>query len=1279
MDTDFQSLKSPRASDLQEDDVPWSERPHPLESVSWLSYITVWWMDALIRKGAQAPLTEQDVWPLAKADTVDSVYPLVTAKWDPALKPRLVVVLWQAFRYRIVMSFLLFSLYAVLSLLQPIAVKSMMQYLEQEDVTATALGLTNGYALAFVLFVVSMTSACIMDFAGYYAAHIGINLKSAVANMVYVKTLSLSGLAKAKFSSGEVVTMTSVDLERITMGFSLGHWTFISPAMLLVIFIMLAFELGPLAAFIGGLAMAGFIYFGITSGQRVGHLRQDILAVQAQRVKLTNEVLQGIRVVKLYAWEGSIQDQLKDIRLREISCLTKYHNLRIINNVLLMVAPVVSLACCLMVFVSQGRPLTMPVAFTALAYMNITRQPCGVFSTSVIGFTEALASCRRLSDFFNAEELAPDLDTTHEAATVELSHADFSWTNDAMAPTLKDISLQLEPGTLTMVVGAVGSGKSSLVSAILGDVHVTSGSRHVRARFSYVNQESWIQHATVRDNIVFVSDLYDLDLYDRVIRACQLSPDLAMLPKGDLTEIGERGINLSGGQKARISLARAMYQTNADVFLLDDPLSALDVHVANAVFSECMLGLLRGKTSLLVLTSHYHLLPHAHRILVMADGAIVGDGSYEQLKTEFPHLMNLTTQSDGMATTFQDDQGEKDEHAKMEVSKQVAPQLSQDKDSLVVKEDNVKGKVTLQTYKSYLGASGYNGYNNMSFSAKVDFGSHIFECRYLVGFVMTVLFTISQVTLSITDWFMSVWARNGPLSLAYGWGYVALAGASVVMVYGRSIFTLITAMLCSKNFHSKVLRNVLRAPVPTFFDVTPVGRILNRFSSSNLPHFGLCVWQFGFSILSVLVVCAATTPWVLVMYVPVGYVYFAAQTAYNKAANEIKRLDGVTKSPLISLVSETYQGLSTIRAFAKSPSFAHKQREAIDFNVRFYFAFFLGARWFQMRLDFLGSLIVGTCAVVTVLTKSSVGLAAAGLSLTYSTQLSVLLSRVAIFSAWLDNSMTSVERLNHYNQLESEHAEDEGADVHDWPSQGAIAFESYSMRYQDQLDLVLTNISINVEPGHQVGICGRTGSGKSSLMAALFRMVPASCGRITIDGVDIASVSVTSLRQGLTIIPQDPVLFSGSIRLNLDPTNCATDAELWTALKQVHLSGAVIPTLEFAICERGSNLSVGQRQLVCIARALLRRSKVVVLDEATANIDPESDRLIQATMRECFENVTRLIIAHRLDTILDSDRILVLDAGVAVEYDAPSTLLANKHSAFAQLAQHAHVDLDKFK
>ncbi|KAH9148047.1 hypothetical protein AeRB84_008456 [Aphanomyces euteiches] len=801
-----------------------------------------------------------------------------------------------------------------------------------------------------------------------------------------------------------------------------------------------------------------------------------------------------------------------------------------------------------------------------------------------------------------------------------------------------------------MVVGAVGSGKSSLLSAILGDIHATSGTRNVHAKFSYVSQESWIQHASVKQNILFDSALDD-ELYRQVVAACQLHRDFSMLPKGDETEIGERGLNLSGGQKARVSLARAIYHQEADVYLLDDPLSALDVHVANSVFRDCVRGLLGGKTTVLVLTSHYHLLSHADRILLMSDGSIIGDGSYDDIVAKFPHLMNMMPATKVTSVEDQEEQQEDDK------------KTAKSESTLVAKEDNVKGQISWTSYKSYLGASGYNA--------------------YLMAFALTMLYTISQVALSMTDWFMSLWARNDPFSLAYGWGYVGLAITSIVLVYGRSMFVLLTAILCAKNFHSRVLRNVLSAPVPTFFDVTPVGRILNRFSSdldqidSTLPHYGLNVLQFFFNILAVLVVCAASTPWVILLYVPFGALFVYGQRAYNKASNEIKRLDGVTRSPLISIVSETYQGLSVIRAFDKTKSFTDKQRLAVDNNMRFNMTYYISARWFQMRLDVLGALIVGGCAFAAVLTKSSVGLAAAGLSLTYSTQLSILLSRLAVFSSWVDNVMTCVERLNHYNMLEEEDPipKDE---LENWPSQGAIAFEGYSMRYRAHLDLVLNDIAFAVEPGHQVGICGRTGSGKSSLMAALFRMVPSSSGRITIDGVDIASVSLKSLRSGLTIIPQDPVLFSGSVRLNLDPTNDADDADLWTVLKRVHLSDA-IPSLEFEIAEKGSNLSVGQRQLVCIARALLRRSKVVVLDEATANIDPESDCLIQQTMRECFENVTRLIIAHRLDTILDSDRILVLDAGAVKEYGTPSELFANKDSAFAQLAQHANIDVDKLR
>ncbi|KAF0712558.1 hypothetical protein As57867_004777, partial [Aphanomyces stellatus] len=985
---------------------------------------------ALIWKGSKTTLTEDDVWGLAKADLVEANYDNIKSYWKSELKPKLHVVMWHAYRRRIVLSFLFFAIYAVLSLLQPIAVKSMMQFLKNEP--KTALGVTNGYVLALILSLVSLVSACLMDFAGFYSSHVAINLKTAVSYMVYKKTLALSGTAKAKFSSGEVVTMSSVDTERINMGFALGHWTFISPVLLVTIYVMLGFELGFLPAFIGGLVMAGFLVIGFVSSQKVGLLRRDILQVQAERVKLTNEVLQGIRVVKLYAWEVAIQNQLHDIRQRELACLTKHHALKAACNVMFMIAPIVSLAVCLLVHVARGHALDTTTAFTALAYMNITRYPSVIFSTSVIGVTEALASCRRLTDFLNVDEAEysemEPISTKHN--NVNLVNADFSWENDTGKPTLKQINFNVQPNTLTMVVGTVGCGKSSLLSAILGDIHLTGGSREVQARFSYVNQESWIQHATVKQNILFESPL-DEELYNRVVSACQLLPDLEMLPKGDATEIGERGINLSGGQKARISLARAMYHQEADVYLLDDPLSALDVHVANAVFTDCMQGLLRGKTTLLVLASHYHLLPYADRVILLAEGSIVGDGTFNELKADYPHLMNFTH-----SDLLPEEGAESSDEEVAQPGKRVG--------GLVVTEDQVKGNVTWDSYSAYLGASGFNG--------------------YLVAFCIALVFTLAQVTLSMTDWFMSVWARDGPTSLSYGWAYVGLAAASIVLTYGRSMVVLLTSVLCSKNFHSRVLRCVLTAPIPTFFDITPVGRILNRFSSdldqidSNLPHAGLNVLQTLFGVVAVLVICAISTPWVMLAYIPIGYIFILARRAFGKTLNEIKRMDGVSRSPLISLASETYHGLTTIRAFGKTGSFEAKQKEAVDFNMRFYFTLNISARWFQMRLDILGAVIVGSVAFLAVGTKSSLGLTAAGLSLTYSTQLSVLLSRLAVFFTLTDNLMTSVERLNHYTSLESEDMTNE-SEVTNWPSQGAIEFESYSMRYREHLDLVLNQVS----------------------------------------------------------------------------------------------------------------------------------------------------------------------------------------------------------------------------
>ncbi|OQS03262.1 ATP-binding Cassette (ABC) Superfamily, partial [Thraustotheca clavata] len=584
--------------------------------------------------------------------------------------------------------------------------------------------------------------------------------------------------------------------------------------------------------------------------------------------------------------------------------------------------------------------------------------------------------------------------------------------------------------------------------------------------------------------------------------------------------------------------------------------------------------------------------------------------------------------------------------------------------NLLEKEDRAKGTVTAKTYFLYFGSSGYNG--------------------VVVGVSIFTFFTVSQTALAMTDWFMSYWSSHLDLgnNISYGYIYLGCAIVSAILVYGRSMYLLLVAIKCSRSLHTMLLNKVIRAPVPTFFDVTPMGRILNRFSSdldqtdSQLPYFGLLMLQFLFQIFAVLIVCMISTPWILVVYAPLFYLFFVVQRYYNKTSGELKRLESISRTPVVTLVSETISGLSTIRAFNRTESFLEKQRNALDNYVSLSFLYNCSARWFQMRLDWLSSAVIVGVAFICILTKSSIGMAAAGLTLTYASQLSGFLSRMAMMLNTIENLMTSVERLSHYESLESE--EESTIDAvqvsPSWPEKGVIVFESFSMRYREHLDLVLNDITFTVNSGEKVGICGRTGSGKSSLMAALFRMVPSASGAIRIDGISIANVPVSTLRSRLTIIPQDPVLFSGSLRFNLDPAGNASDDELWQVLKQVHL-GDSVQSLEDEVAERGTNFSVGQRQLLCIARALLRKSHIVVLDEATANIDLESDRHIQTAIRECFVGITMLIIAHRLDTIADSDLILVLDAGRVVEYDAPKVLLQNSNGAFNKLAKQAHLQL----
>ncbi|CAK4290378.1 unnamed protein product [Aphanomyces euteiches] len=632
-----------------------------------------------------------------------------------------------------------------------------------------------------------------------------------------------------------------------------------------------------------------------------------------------------------------------------------------------------------------------------------------------------------------------------------------------------------------------------------------------------------------------------------------------------------------------------MYRENADIYLFDDPLSALDVHVAGAVFQEYIQNLLADKTVILVLNSHYHFLPKADRVLVMEDGTIVGDGSFDLIKEKFPHLNSFD------AAVANDD------YVVVVPLPEASSAPASKSGALVENEDRSVGTVASSVYVTYFRSTGWNG--------------------VAVIFTIVFAFSLSQATVVMTDWYMGYWAAHPGSNVHSVVFYCVLAFSSMVLLWGRSLFIIYLGILASRTLHSKLFKKVIHAPVNTFFDVTPVGRVLNRFASdldqvdSILPYFSVLTLQFGFQIAAVLVVCATTSPYILIVYVPLRI-----QAFYSSTSSELKRMETITRTPVINIISETINGLSTIRAFDMTRSFATKSREVLDHNLSFFMIYRVSSRWLQMRLDWLSAFILAGVSFLSVATKSSIGVTAAGLALTYASQMSAFLSRVTMHSATVENIMTCVERLEDYNNLDTEgNSRPESENLPpQWPAQGQIEFESYSMRYRDNLDLVLRDVNFVASGGEKIGICGRTGSGKSTLMVALFRMVESASVCIKIDGLDISKINLKTLRSRLTNIPQDPVLFSGSLRFNIDPSQQASDADLWNVLKKVHLADGLEGGLDFEVAEKGGNLSVGQRQLLCIARALLRQSRVVILDEATANIDLESDRLVQQTIKECF-------------------------------------------------------------
>uniref|UniRef100_H3GP30 ABC transmembrane type-1 domain-containing protein n=1 Tax=Phytophthora ramorum TaxID=164328 RepID=H3GP30_PHYRM len=784
--------------------------------------------------------------------------------------------------------------------------------------------------------------------------------------------------------------------------------------MLIAVSVLIGTQMGISVALAAAAAKVMTIYGALAMSKQIGLYRRQISRIGANRLKLTNEMLQGIRVVKFYGWEDFANELIHEIRQKEIGLLRKYNRLRLANTVLMFLAPTLLNLVCFTTTIALGNSLDVATTFVILALTNACRTPFSIFADASMAVAEAITSTSRLSDFLAAGESSQDikLDTNRGALPlISIENGDFRWEDEATAPTLSNINLTLQPGTLTVVVGAVGSGKTSLVNAILGEMQQVRGTRVVRGDIAYASQQAWIQHQTVRENILF-GEPYDEEHYRQVIAACQLAPDFAMLEQGDQTEIGERGINLSGGQKARVSVARAMYRAHKfDFVVLDDPLSALDVHVANAVFSDGLAGIAQGKTRVLVLNSHYHLLQHADRVLVMSNGQIVGDGSLLEVQEQFPFLLPSLRASESRSSELSDCNEDIEEPARAIVvvgGEEVGKAKNASSGKLVTQEDRLVGSVRLQTYIDYLAASEWDG-------------------RW-VCITIIILFALAQTVLFFCDWFLSRWSQ-GSIALSQTNSltvYVGIVCGAALLVFVSCLSFMEICMKCSVKIHFKHLHKVIAAPITTFFDVTPIGRILNRFSrdldevDNPLPYWALWLLLCIFQVASSFIVCAVVNPFVLFIYIPVGYGCWFAAKVFQTSARELKRLDGTTRSPFLNLLSETISGIETVRAYKMVDAFAIRCEELLNHNITMYFHVQTASRWFDMRTDWFVSAIIGAVAILAVATKSSVGAAVAGLSLTYASQLSSSFQRMTTLSTRVESSMTCFERIAHYNSLEGE-------------------------------------------------------------------------------------------------------------------------------------------------------------------------------------------------------------------------------------------------------------------
>ncbi|XP_075384409.1 ATP-binding cassette sub-family C member 6 isoform X2 [Tenrec ecaudatus] len=1302
---------------------PPQTNPCPEAGASFPSRVMFWWVSGLVWRGYKKPLEPKDLWALGKENSSEELVSQLERAWtrsrarakkhsqaavfswkrgsraeapeaeaflkeEGSKRGPLLAAMWHVYGS----AFLLGTLSLLISDIFRFTVPKLLS-LFLEFIGDPKAPVWKGYLMVVLLFLCACLQTLFEQQHVYRLKLLQMRLRAAITGLVNRKVLALSSKSRKTSAVGDIVNLVSVDVQRLTDSILYLNGLWLPLIWITVCFFLLWQLLGPsaltaIAVFLSLLPLNFFIT------KKRNHYQRQQMEQKDARSRLCSAILRSARVIKFHGWEEAFLERVLHIRSRELSALRTSSLLFCVSLVAFHMS---TFLVALVVFavhtlVAEENAMSAEKAFVSLTVLHILNKAQALLPFSIHAVVQARVSLDRLAAFLCLGEVDPGaVDLPQSGSVTRLPCAaaagedcitvcrgTFAWSPES-PPCLQRISLTVPQGCLLAVIGPVGAGKSSLLSALLGELSKVEGSVSVKGPVAYVPQEAWVQNASVVENVCFQQEL-DPPWLDRVLEACALWPDMDRMPKGVHTQVGEQGMSLSGGQKQRLSLARAVYR-KAALYLLDDPLAALDTRVGQHVFHQ---------TRILV-THALHLLPQADQIVVLMDGAIAEMGSYQELLHRKGALVDLLSQAqrpeDGGTretdppTCAEDPTGspggERPE-GRPERSVRLAPEehsaTSEAQKAGAFNDPEEAGRPAGGARVPY---GRVKGYMYLTYLRAV--GGLL--CLYVL-----FLFLCQQVASFCRSYWLSLWADDPvvdgrqPHAALRGWVFGLLGCLQALGLLASMAVVFLGGARASSLLFRGLLWDVVRSPV-SFFEQTPVGNVLNRFSKEtdtvdvDIPDKLRSLLTHAFGLLEVILVVAVATPMAMLAVLPLLVLYAGFQSLYVASSCQLRRLESTCHSAVCSHVAETFQGSTVVRAFRAQGSFVAQSNAHVDESQRASFPRLVADRWLAANLELLGNSLVLAAATCAVLSRAHLSASLVGFSVSTALQVTQTLQWAVRTWTELESSVVSVERMKDYTETpkEAPWRLPTCAARPPWPHAGQVEFRDFGLRYRPELPLAVRGVSVRIHAGEKVGIVGRTGAGKSSLAGGLLRLLEAAEGRIWIDGVPIDRVGLHTLRSRVAIIPQDPILFPGSLRMNLDLLQQHTDEAIWAALETVELKALVagLPgQLQYQCADQGDGLSVGQKQLLCLARTLLRNTQILILDEATAAVDPGTERRIQAALGSWFSQCTVLLITHRLQSVLDCARVLVMDKGQVAESGSPAQLLAQK-GLFYRLAQES--------